>query len=146
MQEFGCWLSSFETIKAPKFKFGRAIAKAVSRRLPTAAARVQTRVWSCGILWWTKVVLGQAFSENFGFPCQSTFHLLLHNHLHYHHRPGVAAVPIVSQNRILKKKFKFSRKNGSTLRVIFPCPLFSRSLNHRHVMTGSKLKKKNKIK
>jgi hypothetical protein len=23
---------------------------AVSRRLPTAAARVQTRVWSCGIL------------------------------------------------------------------------------------------------
>jgi hypothetical protein len=29
---------------------GRAIAQAVSRRLPTAAARVQTRVWSCGIL------------------------------------------------------------------------------------------------
>jgi hypothetical protein len=29
---------------------GRAIAQAVSRRLPTAAARVQTRVWSFGIL------------------------------------------------------------------------------------------------
>jgi hypothetical protein len=29
---------------------GRAIAQAVSRRLPTAAARVQTWVWSCGIL------------------------------------------------------------------------------------------------
>jgi hypothetical protein len=29
---------------------GRAIAQAVSLRLPTAAARVQTRVWSCGIL------------------------------------------------------------------------------------------------
>jgi hypothetical protein len=29
---------------------GRAIAQALSRRLPTAAARVQTRVWSCGIL------------------------------------------------------------------------------------------------
>jgi hypothetical protein len=29
---------------------GRAIAQAVSRRLPTAAAGVQTRVWSCGIL------------------------------------------------------------------------------------------------
>jgi hypothetical protein len=29
---------------------GRAIAQAVSRRLPTAAARVQTRVWSCEIL------------------------------------------------------------------------------------------------
>jgi hypothetical protein len=65
---------------------GRAIAQAVSRRLPIAAARVQTRVWSCGILWWTKVGLGQVFSENFGFPCQSTFHLLLHNHLHYHPR------------------------------------------------------------
>jgi hypothetical protein len=29
---------------------GRAIAPAVSRRLPTAAARVQTRIWSCEIL------------------------------------------------------------------------------------------------
>jgi hypothetical protein len=48
---------------------GRAIAQAVSRRIPTAAARVQTRVWSCGILWWTRVALGQVFSENFGFPC-----------------------------------------------------------------------------
>jgi hypothetical protein len=49
--------------------WGRAIAQAVSRQLPTSAARVQTRVWSCGILWWTKVALGQVFSENFGFPC-----------------------------------------------------------------------------
>jgi hypothetical protein len=63
------------------------IAQAVRRRFPTAAGRVQNRVWSCGILWWTKVALGQVFfSENFGFPCQSTFHLLLHNHLHYHPR------------------------------------------------------------
>jgi hypothetical protein len=65
---------------------GGSIAQAVSRRLPTEAAWVKTRVWSCGILWWTKVALGQVFSENFGFPCQSTFHLLLHNHLHYHPR------------------------------------------------------------
>jgi hypothetical protein len=28
---------------------GRVIAQAVSRWLPTAAARVQTRVWPCGI-------------------------------------------------------------------------------------------------
>jgi hypothetical protein len=27
-----------------------------------------------------KVALGQVFSENFGFPCQSSFHRLLHNH------------------------------------------------------------------
>jgi hypothetical protein len=64
---------------------GSAIAQAVSRRRPNAAARVQTRVWSCRILWWTKVALGQIFSENFGFPWKSTFHLLLHNHLHYLH-------------------------------------------------------------
>jgi hypothetical protein len=62
---------------------GCAIAQAVSRRLPTAAARAQNRIWSCGILWWTKVALGQVFFENFGFPCQSTFHLL---HLHHHPR------------------------------------------------------------
>jgi hypothetical protein len=30
-------------------KAGRAIAQAVSRWLPTAAARVRARVWSCGI-------------------------------------------------------------------------------------------------
>jgi hypothetical protein len=65
---------------------GRAIAQAVSRRLPTAAARVQIRDWSCGILLWTKVALGQVLSENFGFPCQSTFHLLLQDHLHCHPR------------------------------------------------------------
>jgi hypothetical protein len=33
-----------------------------------------------------KVALGQVFSENLGFPCQYTFHLLLRNHLHYHPR------------------------------------------------------------
>jgi hypothetical protein len=27
---------------------------------------------------------GAVFSENLGFPCQSTFHLFLHNHLQYH--------------------------------------------------------------
>jgi hypothetical protein len=27
-----------------------------------------------------KVALRQVFSEYFGFPCQSSFHLLLHNH------------------------------------------------------------------
>jgi hypothetical protein len=31
-----------------------------------------------------KVALGRVFSENFGFPYQSTFHLFLHNQLNYH--------------------------------------------------------------
>jgi hypothetical protein len=29
-----------------------------------------------------KAGLGQVFSEYFGFPCQSSFHQLLHNHPH----------------------------------------------------------------
>jgi hypothetical protein len=29
-----------------------------------------------------KVALGQVFSEYFGFPCQSSFHQLFHNHHH----------------------------------------------------------------
>jgi hypothetical protein len=48
--------------------YGLALAQAVSRRLPTAAARVQTRVWSSGILWWTKVALGQVFFRVLRFP------------------------------------------------------------------------------
>jgi hypothetical protein len=31
-----------------------------------------------------KVELGQVFSEYFCFPCQSSFHQLLHNHHHHH--------------------------------------------------------------
>jgi hypothetical protein len=31
-----------------------------------------------------KVALGQVFSEYFGFPCQSSFHQILH----LHHHPG----------------------------------------------------------
>jgi hypothetical protein len=83
---------------------GRAIAQAVSRRLPTVAARLQTWVWSCGILWWTKVALGQVFSENFGFPtnlhsiCFSTIIFTVTRG--WHNRPGVAAaVPIASQTK-----------------------------------------------
>jgi hypothetical protein len=29
-----------------------------------------------------KVALGQVFSEYFGFPCQSSFHQILHHHNH----------------------------------------------------------------
>jgi hypothetical protein len=29
-----------------------------------------------------KVALGQVFSEYFGFPCQSSFHYILHHHIH----------------------------------------------------------------
>jgi hypothetical protein len=56
------------------------------------------------------VALGQVFSENFGFPCQSTFHHVLHNHLHYHPRLaqsarwGRRAFIIIGKKKKKKKK------------------------------------------
>jgi hypothetical protein len=38
-----------------------------------------------------KVALGQVFSEDFGFPCQSSFHQIIHHHNHLGH--SVADVP-----------------------------------------------------
>jgi hypothetical protein len=63
-----------------KFKRGRAVAQAVSRWLPTAAARVRVRA---EYVWFVvdKAALGQVFSEYFSFPCQS-FHQFLHHHKH----------------------------------------------------------------
>jgi hypothetical protein len=52
------------------FYFGRAIAQAVSRWLPTAPTQVQRLSGNLGFVV-DKVVLGQVFSEYFGFPCQS---------------------------------------------------------------------------
>jgi hypothetical protein len=52
---------------------GRAITQAVSRWLPTAAARVRAWVWQVGFVV-DKVALVQVFSEYFGFPCQFSFH------------------------------------------------------------------------
>jgi hypothetical protein len=46
---------------------GRAIAQAVSRRLPTMAVRVRARVISCGICG-GQSGMGQVFSEHFSFP------------------------------------------------------------------------------
>jgi hypothetical protein len=54
-------------------KVGRAIAQEVSSWLPAATAGHVGFVVD-------KVALGQVFSEYFGFPCQSLFHQLLHNH------------------------------------------------------------------
>jgi hypothetical protein len=59
----------------PTVSYGRAIAEAVSRWLPTAAARVQV-----GFVV-DKVASGQVFSEYFGFPCHS-FQKILHPHNH----------------------------------------------------------------
>jgi hypothetical protein len=61
--------------------YGRDIAQAVSRWLPTAAARVRVRVWSSGISGGQSGA-GQVFSEYFGFPFQSSFHQILYHHNH----------------------------------------------------------------
>jgi hypothetical protein len=53
-------------------KRGRAVAQAVSRWLPTAAARVRSRSEHVGFVV-EKAALGQVFSGYFGFPCQSSF-------------------------------------------------------------------------
>jgi hypothetical protein len=74
----------------------------VNCRLPTMAARVQTRVWSCGILWWTKVALGQVSPANLHSIYFSTIVFTITRG--WHNRPGVAAVPIASQSRIKKNK------------------------------------------
>jgi hypothetical protein len=55
---------------------GCAIAQAVSRRHPTAAARVQAQVSSCG----GQSGTGAGFSEYFGFNYKFLFHRLLHIH------------------------------------------------------------------
>jgi hypothetical protein len=64
---------------------GSAIAQEISRRLPTAAARVRVRAKHVGFVV-DKAALGQGFSEYFGFLCQSSFHQILHHHNH----PGLA--------------------------------------------------------
>jgi hypothetical protein len=59
----------------------RAIAQAVYRWLSTAAARLRVRAEHVESVV-DKVALGQAFSEYFSFPCQSSFHQFLHHHNH----------------------------------------------------------------
>jgi hypothetical protein len=60
-----------------------AIAQVVSRRFPTAAARVRSQVRSGHVEFVPdENKLGQVFSEYFGFPCQFSFHRLLHIHHH----------------------------------------------------------------
>jgi hypothetical protein len=69
-------------ISKHSYIYGRAIAEAVSRWLPTTTARVRARVWQVEFLV-NKVGLGQVLSEDFGFPYQNlTLNQLLHHHSH----------------------------------------------------------------
>jgi hypothetical protein len=58
---------------------GCAIAQVVSRWLPTAAVWVCARQVGFVV---DRMALGQIISEYFGFPCQSSFHQILHHRNH----------------------------------------------------------------
>jgi hypothetical protein len=86
---------------------GRAIAQAVSRWLPTAAARVRARVWSCGI-WGGQSGAGEGFLRVFRFPLpifippiypQSPSSIIWG----WYNRPVVAAVSLTPLIIIIKK-------------------------------------------
>jgi hypothetical protein len=80
-------LSEISSDKNSKQKFelfkniGRAITQAIRRRLPTAATwiRAQVRSGHVGFMM-DKVALGHVFSKYLDFPCQFSFHRLLHIH------------------------------------------------------------------
>jgi hypothetical protein len=65
------------------YQAGRAVAQAVSRGFSPLSARVRPLSGHVGIVV-DKVALGQVFSEYFCFPCQFSFHRLLHIYHHLH--------------------------------------------------------------
>jgi hypothetical protein len=71
-----------------------------------------------------KVALGQLFSEYFGFPCQSSFHQLLHNHPHlssgagkigkkWPQCKGLSLTPLAIKELITRSKNVQCRFNGT---------------------------------
>jgi hypothetical protein len=73
------WIDKFWISCNPSTK-GRAVAQAVSRCLPTAAARVRVRI-ACGFCGGQSGIGGRFFLEYFSFPCQ-LFHKFLQHHNH----------------------------------------------------------------
>jgi hypothetical protein len=59
-------------------------AQAVSRRVPTAATRVRTRIKLCVGFVVDRAAPGYVFSEYLGFLANHSFHQLLDNHHHHH--------------------------------------------------------------
>jgi hypothetical protein len=98
--------------------YGRAIAHAVSRRLPTTAARVRGQVMSCGICGGQSDTGAGFPPEYFGFPCQFSFHRLLHTH-HLSSgavadvRSGVGLIPPLKKKK--KKLAWFTRSLESVV-------------------------------
>jgi hypothetical protein len=80
-----------------------------------------------------KVVLGQVFSEYFAFPCQSSFHQLLHNHPHlsswagtigqkWPQCKGLSPTPLAIKKTILHKacsSLSFSERHTCNDRFVY---------------------------
>jgi hypothetical protein len=77
--------TSYDVNTVGWWKILHAERQGLGRWLPTAAARVRARSGHLGFVV-DIVVLGQVLCEYFGFPCQSSFHQILHPHIH----PGLA--------------------------------------------------------
>jgi hypothetical protein len=76
------YIAYIVTFGGPEHKSRQSKSRAtVSRWLPTAAARVRARIWSSGICGGQSGA-GAGFLRVLRFPCQSSFHQLLHNHPH----------------------------------------------------------------
>jgi hypothetical protein len=86
---------------------GRAIAQAVSRRLPTAAALFEPRSDRVAFVV-NKVALEQVFSEYFGLSCQFLFHRVLHTRActvrGWYNRPVSGRRTKWTQSHLTKKK------------------------------------------
>jgi hypothetical protein len=81
-----------------------------------------------------KVALGQVFSEYFGFPCQSSFHQLLHNH---HQSSGAGTIgqqwPMYQVDSVSPHPEKLKKKKkkfwGDTMQPGRSLSLFLQNIN-----------------
>jgi hypothetical protein len=60
-----------------------------------------------------KVMLGQVFSEYFGFPCKSSFHQLLHNHPHLSSRAGTIGQKLPQYKGLSSTPLAIIKKSNS---------------------------------
>jgi hypothetical protein len=68
--------SSFNLQRSVTVETGGAMVQTISRRLPTSAERVLSKVKSC----WICGGVGRVSSTNLDFPCQFSFNQPLHIH------------------------------------------------------------------
>jgi hypothetical protein len=93
---------------------GYTRGRAVSRWIPTVAARVRSQVRSCGICGGQSGT-GAGFLRVLRFPCQSSFHRLLHNHHNLSSAAGTIGQQWPTYKVDSEKKKNVTRTNKTTL-------------------------------